>query len=249
MLPTATKGVARECRAFGLRLFLIVNPEPLQGVILSSALLGSVYPWKGYIMTDTTYLYDTREAWLHAFLDAASPLFAEHGFPLPDNIRISVSEPMASKRGVGAIGKCYPPSMSASGHYEIFLNPVLEGEARIADVLTHEACHTVTSDGHGKAFETIARAMGLEGKLTATVAGPQWFAWAQPILEALGPMPYASMSAAKRKVKKTYLLKLECPDCGWLARVTAKHAHDGMTCPVPDCDGELIVEAPESEAE
>lgn len=187
------------------------------------------------------YQYENREAWLNAFKDASFPVFVAAGFPLPDNIRISVSEPTGSKRGSGPIGKCYPPALSSDGSYEIFINPILEGEARIADVLTHELCHTVTSDGHGKQFGKCATAVGLTGKLTATIAGPQWFHWATPILEALGPMPYASMSTANRKVKKTYLLKLSCPDCGWLARVTAAHTHDGMTCPVPNCDGELQV--------
>lgn len=187
------------------------------------------------------YLFETREQWLNAFKDAAYPQFVAAGFPLPENIRISVSEPTASKRGVGKIGVCYPPALSSDASWEIFLNPVIEGEARIADVLTHELCHTVTSDGHGKQFAKIATALGLVGKMTATTAGPNWFHWAEPILNALGPMPYASMSTANRKVKKTYLLKLSCPDCGWLARVTAAHTCDGMSCPMPDCDGSLDI--------
>lgn len=194
-------------------------------------------------MPDTAiYLFDTREAWLNAFADAASPMFSDNGFPLPDNIRISVSEPTASKRGKGAAGKCFSPEQSKSGHYEIFLNPILETEAQLAATLTHELIHTVCfEDGHGKVFLRLARALGLEGRAVATYAGDGWRQWAEPIMAALGPIPYAPMKEVRTKVAESYTLKTTCPDCGWLARVTAKHIEpfSVLYCPVPECSGEL----------
>lgn len=191
--------------------------------------------------TETEYLFDTREAWLGGFMDAAAPKFESMGYPLPENIRISINEPTASKRGKGALGKCFHPTESASGHWEIFLNPVIETVTRLADVLTHELIHTVCfNDGHGKTFGTIARALGLDGALTKTEAGAGWFKWAAPIIEALGPMPYAPMNNPARKVSETYLLKLECDQCGWLARVSKKHVFANMTCPDMECGGNLL---------
>jgi len=187
------------------------------------------------------YLFDTREGWLEGFRDAMAPKLEVLGYTLPDNIRISINEPTASKRGKGAYGKCFHPSESSSGHWEIFLNPIIETVDVLACTLTHELIHTVCfEDGHGKVFGSIARAMGLDGKLTATVAGKSWFQWATPIIEALGPIPYSAMNNPARKVSETYLLKLECNNCGWLARASKKHVFDNMTCPDMECGGSII---------
>jgi hypothetical protein len=44
---------------------------------------------------------------------------------------------------------------------------------------------------------------------------------------------------------------MECPACGFLARVTRKHIapHPFLNCPVPDCAGELICEGVEADGE
>lgn len=198
-------------------------------------------------------LFETREAWLWAFLDAARPRFEALNAPIPANVRLSVGHMSTGYRS-RALGETYSPAMSADGHYEIFISPKNESAARIADVLTHELIHTVCwNDGHGKEFGRIARGLGLVGPLTATSAGQDWFAWAAPILEALGPLPYSPMldmagrapSPEPRpaptpgapatgapatggfrpgfKKKPTFARKVYCPDCGWTARVSAVH--------------------------
>lgn len=199
-------------------------------------------------MTDTIQFAET---WLNRFKDAAGPAFANAGYPLPPNLRVRIGLPSTGYRS-NVIGECFGPAASTDGHYEIYISPkVAEGDARIADILTHELCHAACGleEGHGKTFGQLARAMGLEGKLTATVAGSDWFAWAAPILEALGPMDFAALSAdlRPRKKKQTFLLKVECPDCGWLARVTKSHIepHDYLNCPVPDCNGTLVTSWPD----
>lgn len=192
--------------------------------------------------------YTTREDWLNAFIDAARPRFEEANAPLPINVRVAVGFTSKGTRGA-RIGECWSSAASEDGHFEIFIKPTLDNPARICDVLTHELIHVAVGieQGHNAYFRRVATSLGLEGKATATIAGAAWYDWALPIMEALGPMPYGALTGTMnsgRKKQKTALLKVECPACGWLARVTAKHidAHAHLNCPVPDCAGVLITE-------
>ena len=89
------------------------------------------------------------------------------------------------------------------------------------------------------------KALGLEGKATATVAGPGGIEWAQPILDSLGPLPGAMLNDTAHlvggtKTQTTRYLKVGCSMCDWTARVTCKHLdHGTLNCPVGECDGEL----------
>jgi ribosomal protein S27E len=187
-----------------------------------------------------------REAWLKAFTDAAAPHFEEAGAPIPANVRCSIG---FSSKGVRSnrIGECWADVVSQDAHFEIFIVPALQSDSsRIADILTHELVHAAVGleAGHGPKFAKVAKALGLEGKMTATTAGARWHAWADPILEQLGPMPGASLggsaSSSAPKKQTTRMLKVECPDCGFSFRTTAKHleAHDELTCPTA-CGGIL----------
>lgn len=191
--------------------------------------------------------YRTREDWLNAFVDYARVEFANAGYPLPDKVRVSVGFTSTGKRG-NRIGECWSDMASEDGHFEIFLRPSLETDARICDVLTHELCHAAVglAAKHGPKFAACAKAVGLEGKMTATVASKRWYDWALPILSDMGPMPYAKLNEGEstgRPKQKTNLLKVECPSCGWLARVTSKHIepHSHLNCPNPECVGVLEV--------
>jgi hypothetical protein len=190
--------------------------------------------------------YMTREDWLNAFIDKARATFESVNAPLPINVRVAVGFTSKGVRGT-RIGEVWSDSASEDGHFEIFIKPTLEGAAPICATLTHELVHAAVglAEGHGQAFKRVAMALGLQGKMTEVNASHDWYAWAIPIIEELGPMPYGALSTAgyssARRKQKTALLKLECPVCGWLARVTAKHidAHTHLNCPVPDCVGVL----------
>lgn len=194
----------------------------------------------------TNAKYETREQWLNAFVDYSRPHFERVGAPLPVRVRVSVGFTSSGKRGK-AIGECWNDTASADSHFEIFLNPTIETDARICDILTHELIHAAVGikAGHGPKFRAIATALGLGGKMTATVALADWYLWALPILDDIGPMPYAKLTAGENTGKpkqQTNLLRVECSSCGWLARVTRKHIvpHDELVCPIPSCDGHLV---------
>lgn len=199
--------------------------------------------------TDTAspaVLYATREEWMNAFLEAARPKFASVGAIIPYNTRISVGFTSAGHRG-SVIGECWSDSASADGHFEIFIKPTTQTDARVAGIITHEAIHAALgiAEGHGKEFGRVARALGLTGKLTATAEGPEWMSWALPILGELGPMPYGALKGGMkppRKKKKTYLIGHTCPECGTQAWLTAKNSSPlpFVRCVNPDCEGVML---------
>lgn len=189
----------------------------------------------------------TREAWLVSFMELARPRFVEVGAELPKLVRVSVGFPSKGNRSK-VIGECWANVVSADGAVEIFIRPSLQSDAsRVADVLTHELIHAALGieEGHGPRFRKVMKALGLEGKATATIAGPGWTEWAAPILEALGPLPGATLDdgaqlAGGKKTQTTRYLKVGCSMCDWTARVTAKHLdHGTLRCPVGDCEGNL----------
>lgn len=194
-----------------------------------------------------TAIHETREAWLNAFVSRARVHFINAGFPLPDKVRVSVGFTSTGARG-NRIGECWSNDCSADGHFEIFLKPSITTDSRMADILTHELCHAAAglAAHHGPKFKKVATALGLGGKMTSTVAKEGWYAWALPVLNELGPMPYGVLeggsSTAKPK-QKTNLLKCECDTCGFVARVTAKwigaalDSGGSMQCPDRNCDG------------
>lgn len=196
--------------------------------------------------------YTTREDWLNAFIHEARPIFASANAPLPINVRVSVGFTSKGFKG-SRIGECWSSDSSEDGHFEIFIKPTLDGAAKICEVLTHELIHAAVglAAGHGSPFKRVALTLGLAGKMTATHAVAEWYAWALPIIDRLGPLPYGALNesglTSSRKKQTAYLLKVQCPACEWTARVTAKHldGHAHLNCPVPDCTGMLFAEGGE----
>jgi hypothetical protein len=195
-------------------------------------------------------LHATRESWLAAFAAAARPRFEEAGAPLPTKVRLSIGFPSGGRR-VKAIGECWSDVCSGDGVFEIFITPAIGSAARIADILTHELVHAAVGleAKHGPRFRKIAVALGLQGKMTATVAGPGWWEWAQPILDALGPLPHAALNARSSSAKPkqtTRNIKVVCPNCGFTFRTTRKwieHAGDYLACPDASCAASIEVPA------
>lgn len=186
-----------------------------------------------------------REAWLNAFVAAAGPQFESVGNPIPGNVRVSVGFTSRGKRG-SAIGECWGKTSTKDGHFEIFIRPSIESDSRIADVLTHELVHAAVGleAKHGIVFKRCATALGLEGKMTATVGGVDWRAWASPILKALGPMPGSPLDEGitLTKTQTTRMLKCVCGDCGFIFRTCRKNLDDNdgsLTCAKPGCGGDV----------
>src|SRR5262245_59126292 len=120
-----------------------------------------------------------RHQWLEAVVEALRTKFKDAGYTVPQKIRVSIGWP---KRGGGCgkrIGECWSLDASSDKHAEVFISPELNDGARIADVLAHELGHATVGNkaGHGKEFKSCALAIGLTGKMTQTVATPEFSAW------------------------------------------------------------------------
>lgn len=194
-----------------------------------------------------------REQWLtQAAEKHIKPHFRDAGFGWPESYRVSIGFPKGRGRGARAIGQCWSPHMSADKTPEMFISPQLE-PARALDVLIHELVHAVVglAAGHTGPFRVMAKAVGLEGKMTATVAGPELTKTIQGWIEKLPAFPGAVLDplkpgdagkpSAKEKGPGSRLIKCACPDCGYTIRTTAKWIEVGL--PICPCGTELEVAA------
>jgi hypothetical protein len=193
-----------------------------------------------------------RELWLYRVAEAVNPRFAALGHPEPPIIRIGVGYPSAGARGK-AIGQCYDSCVSKDKVHEIIISPVIDDSIEVAGVLGHELVHAFLQNkfpdencGHGKKFKTLAVALGLTGKMTATVPGEPFKRFLQPTLTNIGQYPHGALERGHaRKVQGTRLVKVVCSACEYTMRVTRKWIDVAIpTCPNPECDlrtGEMEV--------
>lgn len=187
-------------------------------------------------------MHTTRESWLVAALPALqSVVFTPVGLTVPSDVKVSCSWPgggSAHKR----IGECWPRQFSTGGVNEIFISPSIDLPVAALDILTHELIHAIDDckSGHRGPFKRMARLVGLEGKATATYAGPVLRAKLEGVASALGPYPHHKLNLSGRKKQSTRNLKCACQDadCGAVWRMTAQwiaQAEGGLLCPV--CHG------------
>ena len=181
----------------------------------------------------------TREEWLNVVLHkhVAKLLKDKAGVALPKDCKVSVGFPgggSARKR----IGEAWPRQRSSLKVNEIFLNPSMKDVDRLLDVLVHEACHASDdcASGHRGHFMRVAKAVGLEGKMTATVAGPELAGWIVGVRAAMPAFNYGSLDLSGRKKQTVRMQKHEHVECGAIWRAAAKWG-DSICCPF--CGGSM----------
>lgn len=182
----------------------------------------------------------TREQWLNKAIKELSKLFKQAGYVVPEKIRVSCGWPSGNIKKVN--GECWSRKCSKDGYFEIFISPSVEkpvARSGVLAVLTHELVHSVVGlkAGHKAAFKHCAIKVGLTGKMTASVAGPDLMERFNTITHKLGTYPHAALMPSKNPFKKkqtTRLLKVGCPECDYIARVTRVHLEDkgAPLCPV-----------------
>jgi hypothetical protein len=137
------------------------------------------------------------------------------------------------------LGECWTPRASADGTIEIILSIALDDPLAVLGVLAHELIHAALPEGvgHRHPFGARASAIGLVGKPTATVVGPAFEAAVAGLLAGLGPYPHAKLDVRAKKKQTTRQLKAECPECGYLVRVTRVWLAVAIPrCPVDDAE-------------
>lgn len=171
----------------------------------------------------------TREEWLIAAVSLLTGIFTDQGFKVPP-VRISVGLPGGKTlKGLHkTIGQCWSSAAAADGVQQIFISPLLDDPAQILATIMHELVHAVDGckNEHKAAFKRIAVLVGLEGKMTETVAGAALLAVFPAVVTALGEYDHAKLSPgmglAKPQTNKH--LKIMCADldCEFQSRVTRK---------------------------
>lgn len=185
-------------------------------------------------------LNNTREEWLLKTLTNLNRLFLNHGAIIPDH-RVSMSWPIGNYKKV--IGQYFPSSLHADGIASIYISPSLPTSVAILEVYVHELVHACTpGDGHGKAFGRLARAIGLDGKLTATKAGAGLLLRLNELIAELGEIPSSPVTYTRlTKKQTTRLVKVQCSNCGYICRVTNTWLiHCGT--PLCRCNGDAMQE-------
>lgn len=188
-----------------------------------------------------------REAWLAASVEALAPLFAAREIELPA-VRVSVGFPGGRGPKTSVIGQCWNSHAASDSVAQIFIHPSLIHPLDVLATMIHELIHAVDDcqHGHKGPFVKMARAMGLAGKPTATHASEELLEELAPIVEALGPYPHAALAAMTGgvegpKKQSTRMLKVQCPEDGYIVRTTAKWLEVGVpSCP---CGAEMVVPA------
>lgn len=197
-----------------------------------------------------TMKHENREAWLNYVAQRMAPMFQQLAAPLPEKVRIAIGFTSTGKRG-NRIGECWDNRCSVDGHFEIFIRPDLtESEdmmpLQVAAILAHELVHAAVGipAGHGPDFRRVAKGLGLQGKMTATVPGPDFEAAIAPILADAGPLPHGRLKTSadaprgpgegegegeggevkttgpKKQTKRH--IKCLCTECGYTARTSRK---------------------------
>ena len=171
----------------------------------------------------TNKKYKTREDWLVALIALLHPEFKKHGYDLPKDIRVSCGWTSTGARGK-AIGEVWSKRNSEDGVHEIFISPKLSDAVYVGGTLVHELCHLAAGmeAKHGPKFKVVALAMGLTGKMTATIAGEELAKLLKRMVRKLGAYPHGKLEGmtSMRRKQGTRLVKVMCPECGYIARVT-----------------------------
>ena len=113
---------------------------------------------------------------------------------------------------------------------------MLDDSTRVAGTVVHQLCHVALGTrNHGAKFKALATAVGLVGKMTATVEGPLFLQVMQGIIDRIGP--YRCGAAPDPRPRKddrraadtSNLPRMRVPD----ARHTemAHHRHSDMPEP------------------
>lgn len=158
----------------------------------------------------------TREGWLRAAVGLLTPRLEEAGATMPEDWAVSVGWP----RGKKAIGQCWPPETTDDEKTtHMFVSPKLGDPVVVLATLLHEMVHAGVgcSHGHRGPFRTIARAVGLEGKMTSTSAGEELMEHLRRLADRLGPYPHAAITRSPAAQRP--------PAGGWV-KFVSRHAED-----------------------
>ncbi len=178
-----------------------------------------------------------REEWYYNALLTLRELFKLKGYEIPA-VRIGCGWPTRQRKT--AAGQCWDKMSSTDETHEIFISPILDVIPEILATMIHELCHAVVGveAKHKGPFIEVMKAMGMRKKWTDSVMGPELMLWLVPVIDKLGLYPHRRMALTDTDKKKigSRLIKVQCPMCDYIVRVTRKHLDEkgAPICPLHD---------------
>jgi len=181
-----------------------------------------------------------RETYLENAIAELRPLFKAQGATIPKKVRVTCGWPSksAGRSSKRRIGECWSADASGDKTVEVIISMVIDQPLAALDILTHELVHAAVGNecGHKGPFRKLALALGLTGKMTATVAGETLTKELKAIVKRLGRYPHSSIDFSSRKIQSTRLLRAKCcdTDCGMIFRTTSKwlEIRGALDCPI-----------------
>lgn len=184
-----------------------------------------------------------REAWLQKAVKAMTPRLVEtFGSEMP-SVHVSVGWPGGGSNREVTIGQCWPTTATADEVSQIFVSPI-QGEAdtqQVLAVILHEMIHAIDdcASGHRAAFARTAKALGFIPPLTSVAGRSEALNdYLDEIAGQIGLFPHATINANAAaadtpKKQSTRMIKIICPDDGYVARTSRKWLDDlgAPTCP------------------
>lgn len=196
-----------------------------------------------------------REQWLTQacniiLADIIEPhAITTHPAPTAD-FKISIGFPRSNRSKT--LAECYVLEASSSHNTnEIFINPTIAEPLPVLEVLVHELIHYWDNceSGHKGFFARVARAVGLEGKLTATIAGHALREQLkESVIAVLPDFPHDAMDLSNERIKrqKNRNLKCECSHCHFTfraSRTQLARLTEESYCPACDTQNSLVIES------
>lgn len=198
-------------------------------------------------------LRQTRELWLENFFELMKPRFAELGFPLPENLHVSVGFGYGARAENGKIlGQTWMAEASDDDRNQVFITPESDDVIEVLGIFLHELVHVADNNEHGHQgkFVQIADALGLAGKPTEALPGDELVWDLIAIADTLGEYPHSKINFEKiRKLMAERQKNEPAPDTasdGPPVRVRRVRYHSGpapqskkywgVYCPEDECD-------------
>jgi len=186
--------------------------------------------------------FETREQWLNAAATALKSHVRLAGGPDYEDPLISTGWPKGHRGRSKAIGQCWDKTTSGDNcRAHIYISPELTDDEQVLATLLHELVHASvgTQCGHRGPFAKVARGVGLEGELTATVPGRLLELELKLLSNELGPYPHPGVTDITRgKKQTTRMLKVQCDICGCVVRMTRKWL-ESVGAPTCGCGAEM----------
>lgn len=182
-----------------------------------------------------------REAWLSKAIKPLAKLIkTESGLVVPETVNVSVGFP-GGRSFHKVVGQCWSQK-SGLGTSQVFVSPLIRDPHEVLAIELHELIHAADDNKskHAGDFRRAWRAVGFEGKPTQSKPGESLAQTLAGYADKLGPYPHGGMSPGEVALKKqsTRMLKVECEDCGCIARMTAKWL-DTIGAPTCACGGQM----------